>query len=87
LELIQPIALFFSKMATWRPGHIWSLIGQKFSRNAVFCPCRSALVGPDHQSAKKVLILTMKLWQMKKSMNLVEKNVGTPAILVRTLEM
>jgi hypothetical protein len=51
---------------------------------AVFCPCRSALVGPDHHSAKKVLILTMKLWKMKKSsdsdheiMNLVEKNVGT----------
>jgi hypothetical protein len=39
-------------------------------------------------SAKKVLILTMKLWKMKKSsdfdhedeiMNLVEKNIGTPA--------
>jgi hypothetical protein len=56
----------------------------------VFCPCRSALVGPDHHSAKKVLILTMKLWKVKKStgsdfdheiINLVEKNVGTPAIL------
>jgi hypothetical protein len=33
----------------------------------VFCPCRSALVGIDHHSAKKVLILTMKLWKMKKS--------------------
>jgi hypothetical protein len=50
---------------------------------AVFCPCRSALVDHDHHSAKKVLILTMKLWIMKKSsdfdhekMNLVEKNVG-----------
>jgi hypothetical protein len=50
------------------------------------------LVGPDHHSAKKVLILTMKLWKMKKSsdfdheiMNLVEKNVGTPAILHRIL--
>jgi hypothetical protein len=32
---------------------------------AVFCSCRSALVGPDHHSAKKVLILTMKLWKMK----------------------
>jgi hypothetical protein len=36
----------------------------------------------------------MKLWKMKKRsdldheiMNLVEKNVGTPAILVRTLEV
>jgi hypothetical protein len=42
--------------------------------------------------SKKVLILTMKLWKMKKSsdfdheiMNLVEKNVGTPAILGRAL--
>jgi hypothetical protein len=49
-------------------------------------------VGPDHHSAKKGLILTMKLWKMKKSsdsdheiMNLVEKNVGTPAILRRAL--
>jgi hypothetical protein len=25
----------------------------------MFCPCRSALVGPDHQSAKKVLILSL----------------------------
>jgi hypothetical protein len=57
----------------------------------VFCPCQLALVGPDHHSAKKVpvLILTMKLWKMKKSsyldheiMNLVEKDVGTPAILL-----
>jgi hypothetical protein len=47
---------------------------------------------PDHHSAKKVLILTMKLWKIKKSsdfdheiMNLVEKNVGTPAILGKTL--
>jgi hypothetical protein len=32
----------------------------------VFCPCRSALVGPDHHTAKKVLILTIKLWKMKK---------------------
>jgi hypothetical protein len=44
----------------------------------VFCPCWSALVGPDHHSEKKcidfdheimenlkkVLILTMKLWKM-----------------------
>jgi hypothetical protein len=51
-------------------------------------------VGPNHHSAKKVLILTMKLWKMKKSsdfdheiMNLVETNVGTPAILVRTLSI
>jgi hypothetical protein len=58
----------------------------------VFCPCLSALVGPDHHSAKNVLVLTMKLWKMKKSsdfdheiMNFVEKNVGTPAILGRTL--
>jgi hypothetical protein len=57
----------------------------------VFGPCRSALVGPDHHSAKKVLILTMKFWKMKKSdfdhekMYLVEKNVGTPAILGSTL--
>jgi hypothetical protein len=49
-------------------------------------------VGTDHHSAKKILILTMKLWIMKKSsdfdhekMNLVEKNLGTPAILGRTL--
>jgi hypothetical protein len=49
-------------------------------------------VGPDHHSAKQILILTMKLWKMKKScdsdheiMNLVEKNVGTPAILGRAL--
>jgi hypothetical protein len=54
---------------------------------SVFCPS-----GPNHHSAKKGLILTMKLWKMKKScdfdheiMNLVEKNVGTPAILSRTL--
>jgi hypothetical protein len=47
---------------------------------AVFCPCRSALIGPDHHSAQNVLILTMKLWKMKKSsdfdheiMNLVKK--------------
>jgi hypothetical protein len=33
----------------------------------VFCPYRSALIGPDHHSAKKVLILNMKLWKMKKS--------------------
>jgi hypothetical protein len=53
----------------------------------VFCPCRSALVGPDHYSAKKVLILTMKLWKMKTSsdfdheiMNLVENlTVQNPA--------
>jgi hypothetical protein len=32
----------------------------------VFCPCQSALVGLDHHSAKKVLILTKKLWKMKK---------------------
>jgi hypothetical protein len=58
----------------------------------VFCPFLSGLVGPDHHSAKKVFILTMKLWKMKKSsdfdreiMNLVEKNVGTPAFLGRTL--
>jgi hypothetical protein len=45
---------------------------------------------PPH--SKRVLILTMKLWKMKKScdfdheiMNLVEKTVGTPAILGRTL--
>jgi hypothetical protein len=33
----------------------------------VFCPCRSALVSPDmpdHHSAKKVFIVTMKLWKM-----------------------
>jgi hypothetical protein len=58
----------------------------------VFCPCLSALVGPNHHSAKKVLILTMKLRKMKKSsnfdheiMNLFEKNVGTPAILGKTM--
>jgi hypothetical protein len=40
----------------------------------------SLLVGPDHHSAKKVLISTMKLWKTKKSsdfdheiINLVEK--------------
>jgi hypothetical protein len=39
-------------------------------RYTVFCPCRSALVGPDHHSAKKattqpkkVLILTMKFME------------------------
>jgi hypothetical protein len=37
---------------------------------AVFCPCRSALVGPDFD---------------REIMNLVEKNVGTPAILGRIL--
>jgi hypothetical protein len=59
---------------------------------SVVCHCWSALVGPDHHSAKKVLILTMKLWKMKKSsdfdheiMSLIEKNVGTPAILGRAL--
>jgi hypothetical protein len=30
------------------------------------CPCRSTLVDPDHHLAKKVLIMTMKLWKMKK---------------------
>jgi hypothetical protein len=67
--------------------------GHYVNQTTVFCPCQLALVGPDHHSAKKVLILTMKLWKMKKScdfyheiMNLVEKNVGTPAILGRTPE-
>jgi hypothetical protein len=45
----------------------------------VFCSCQSALVGPDHHSAKKVLIFYHEI------MNLVEKNVGTPAILDTTL--
>jgi hypothetical protein len=47
---------------------------------------------PDHHSAKKGLILTMKLWKMEQRsyfdheiINLVEKNVGTPAILGRAL--
>jgi hypothetical protein len=50
-------------------------------------------VGPDHHSAKTVLILTMKLWKIKKSsvfdheiMNLAEKNLGTPAILGTALQ-
>jgi hypothetical protein len=47
---------------------------------------------PRPSLSKKGFILTMKLWKMKKSrdsdheiMNLVEKNVGTPAILGRAL--
>jgi hypothetical protein len=58
--------------------------------NSVFCPCLTVLVGPDHHSAKKVLFLTMKSWKMKKSseiMNLFEKNVGTPAILGKTMQL
>jgi hypothetical protein len=73
----------------------WELIYFKLSiKHPVFCPSRSALVGPDNHSAKNVLILTMKLWKMKKScdfdheiMNFVEKYVGTPAILGRTLSI
>jgi hypothetical protein len=43
-------------------------VGQILWGRTVFCPCRSALVGPDHHSAKKLLILTMKLWKMKKKL-------------------
>jgi hypothetical protein len=48
---------------------------------------------PTTTQQKKVLILTMKFWKMKKScdfdheINLVEKHVGTPATLGRTLGM
>jgi hypothetical protein len=59
--------------------------------NQCSAPAGQHWSAPTTTQQKKVLILTMKLWKMKKSdfdheiMNLVEKNVGTPAILGRTL--
>jgi hypothetical protein len=57
----------------------------------VFCPCRSALVGPT-TTQQKSIDFDHEIMKMKKScdfdheiMNLVEKNVGTPATLGRIL--
>jgi hypothetical protein len=58
--------------------------------DSVFCPCRSTQVGPDHHS--KSIDFDHEIMENEKSsdfdheiMNLVEKNVGTPAILGRAL--
>jgi hypothetical protein len=58
----------------------------------VFCPCRSALVGPNHHSAKKDF--DHEIMENEKScdfdheiMNLIEKNVGAPAILGKALSV
>jgi hypothetical protein len=78
--MIEPLVQEDSTLLVFQDGHLAAIFEVQSGRNsvemkmvqrymfpqAVFCPCRSALVGPDHHSAKKVLILTMKLWKMKK---------------------
>jgi hypothetical protein len=52
---------------SWKAWQYYSLCGLRI---AGFCQCWTAVGGPDHHSAKKpslglkVLILTMKLWEL-----------------------
>jgi hypothetical protein len=61
----RPIAKYCEseKMLTRSSPRLTACVRAKYTATStVFCPCRSALVGPT-----TTLILTMKLWKVKKS--------------------